>query len=104
MFYENCFPYSQPQNVNLSTTLPSPNMTYDLSTEIACQNNTQQLELEPEPDTVNHFKILGAFCWNLVHNTNVVHRFGPPLSPAPHNLSTIFESKQMLALNMSTVS
>lgn len=53
MFYENCFPYSQPQNVDLSTTLPSPNMTYDLSTEIACQNNTQQLELEPEPDTSN---------------------------------------------------
>ncbi|KAK2357735.1 palmitoyl-acyl carrier protein thioesterase, chloroplastic [Trifolium repens] len=40
----------------------------------------------------------------MIHNIKLVHRFGPPFGPTPHNFSTIFKLKHMLALNVSTLS
>lgn len=47
---------------------------------------------------------LETFCWESIDAPNSIDgTFWPPLSPPLNNLSTIFESKQMLTLNIPNV-
>ena len=44
---------------------------------------------------------LSAHSWDLTHDTKIVGMFGSPLSPSPHNLSTLLKPEQVLELNFT---